>query len=95
MFCRYFDTDEMVHIAEDKLKAAIQIALSESEAYTDDLEGKLVHHVKALSIDTDVLKRKQLLSFLEMLESTPKVEIPLQVSLIAVDEFLAKNYGKI
>jgi len=41
---------EMIHIREDKLKAAIQICLGGDDIYTEELEAKLVHDIKALSI---------------------------------------------
>ncbi len=40
-----------MNITEDKLKAAIQIALGGNGIYTHELESELVHHIKALSID--------------------------------------------
>lgn len=40
-----------MNITEDKLKAAIQIALGMRGIYTEEIESALVHHVKALSID--------------------------------------------
>ncbi len=43
-----------MNITEDKLKAAIQIALGMRGIYTEEIESALVHHVKALSI-TDVV----------------------------------------
>ena len=43
----------MIHITEDKLKAAIQICLGGDSIYTEQREAKLVHDIKALSI-TDV-----------------------------------------
>lgn len=39
-----------MNITEDKLKAAIQIALGEHKIYTEEIESKLIHHAKALSI---------------------------------------------
>ena len=40
----------MIHITEDKLKAAIQICLGGDSIYTEQREAKLVHDIKALSI---------------------------------------------
>ena len=40
-----------MNIKEDKLKAAIQIALGMRGIYTEETESALVHHVKALSIN--------------------------------------------
>jgi len=40
----------MIHITEDKLKAAIQICLGGDGIYTEEREAKLVHDIKALSI---------------------------------------------
>ena len=40
----------MIHITEDKLKAAIQICLGGDSIYTKQREAKLVHDIKALSI---------------------------------------------
>ena len=40
----------MIHITEDKLKAAIQICLGGDMIYTEEREAKLVHDIKALSI---------------------------------------------
>lgn len=40
----------MIHITEDKLKAAIQICLGGDRIYTEQREAKLVHDIKALSI---------------------------------------------
>ena len=41
-----------MNITEDKLKAAIQIALGMRGIYTEETESALIHHVKALSIDS-------------------------------------------
>ena len=43
-----------MNIREDKLKAAIQIALGMRGIYTEEIESALVHHAKALSIDSVV-----------------------------------------
>lgn len=40
----------MIHITEEKLKAAIQICLAGDNIYTEEREAKLVHDIKALSI---------------------------------------------
>lgn len=40
----------MIHITEEKLRAAIQICLGGDNIYTDKREVKLVHDIKALSI---------------------------------------------
>lgn len=40
----------MIHITEDKLKAAIQICLGGDGIYTEEREANLVHDIKALSI---------------------------------------------
>lgn len=40
----------MIHITEQKLRAAIQISLGADGIYTKDREDKLVHNIKALSI---------------------------------------------
>ena len=40
----------MIQITEDKLKAAIQIALGSKGVYTHELETIIIHDVKALSI---------------------------------------------
>lgn len=40
----------MIHITEEKLKAAIQICLGGDSIYTEEREAKLVHDIKALSI---------------------------------------------
>lgn len=41
----------MIHITEDKLRAAIQICLGSDSIYTEGREAKLVHDIKALSVD--------------------------------------------
>lgn len=40
----------MIHITEEKLKAAIQICLGGDSIYTEKRESNLVHDIKALSI---------------------------------------------
>ena len=40
----------MIHITEDKLKAAIQICLGGDGIYTEEREAKLVHDIKALTL---------------------------------------------
>ncbi len=40
----------MIQITEQKLKAAIQIALGSEGIYTDKLQDVLIHDIKALSI---------------------------------------------
>ena len=37
-------------ITDEKLKAAIQIALGSHGIYTEKIESDLIHHIKALSI---------------------------------------------
>ena len=44
-----------MNITEDKLKAAIQIALGTLDLYTEEAETLLTHHIKALTIP-DVVK---------------------------------------
>ena len=44
------NNSEMIHITEDKLKAAIQICLGGDGIYTEEREANLVHDIKALSI---------------------------------------------
>jgi hypothetical protein len=39
-----------MNITEDKLKAAIQIALGMRGLYTEEAESALIHHIKALTI---------------------------------------------
>ena len=57
-----------------------------SEDYVEWLEKQLLLH--------NVSQQRELLvAFLEMLENTPRVEIPLQVGLVAVDEYLETNCG--
>ena len=47
----------MIHIKEDKLRAAIQIALAGECDNADKTEAKLMHHIKALGI-VDAFKLK-------------------------------------
>lgn len=47
--------------------------------------------VKNLPIYVVMQQRELLVAFLEMLENTPQVEIPLSVGMVAVDQFLATN----
>lgn len=41
----------MIHITEEMLRAVIQICLGGDSIYTEGREAKLVHNIKALSID--------------------------------------------
>ena len=47
--------------------------------------------VKKLAIHNVIQQRELLIAFLEMLENTPQVEIPLNVGMVAVDEYLATD----
>ena len=49
----------MIHITEEKLRAAIQICLGGDSIYTEKREANLVHDIKALSI-ADVIQRSEL-----------------------------------
>jgi len=65
--------------------------------HKEDCDNVLMHLaniedlVKKLFIANVMQQRELLVAFLEMLENTPQVEIPLNVGLVAVDEYLATN----
>ena len=49
-----------MEITEDQLKTAIQIALGMRGIYTEEVENALIHHVRALSIDSFRTKKTSL-----------------------------------
>ena len=61
----------MIHITEEKLRAAIQICLGGDSIYTEKREANLVHDIKALSI-ADV--RKSLIDFANFIGDRPLPE---------------------
>lgn len=82
-----------MRIKESKLKAAIQIALSEFGAYSEKLENSLIHHIKELSLqdmpswkDVRVMLGREEIDFIPFYYTETKNDGPVLEEIIELKD---------